>query len=465
VSILVTSIIILACAAVASFVTWLLSKSRATAAEAKVSELRQQIEIAAKDFGTIRERLTTAEILQAKAETKAEETQKHLQEQLALLDDAKTKLADTFTSLASEALTKNNKDFLSLADQSFKVLEKGAQTELEARKAAIAELILPLSESLNKYQKESTHLEEKRQKDYGTVNEQYRTLAEGVSKLQNETFKLSSALKSPTVRGRWGEIALRRTVELAGMSNHCDFIEQGSVATEDGRLRPDMVVNLPAGRQIIVDSKVPLSAFQEALEAQTDEARKSSLVRYAQQIKVHVSKLAAKDYASQYPASAGFVVMFIPNDSFLSAAAEQDPLLIESALAQGIVITTPTTLIALFRAVEMGWRQESLAKNAQEISRLGQDLHDRFATAFDHFGQVGKYLDSAVGSFNLSVRSFESRLFPAARKFKELGASGKKEIPELAQIGQTPLKLENISAVEPVTLELIPDKINGDRLH
>lgn len=413
-------------------------ETRTAAAEARVEEVRQQLKEAREDFETLRERLRQAETARAAADTRVSEAEKNLVEQKALLDEAKTKLSDTFRSLAAEALAGNNRGFLILAEEKFKALKEDAATDLETRKKAIETLVQPLSETLSAYQKEAKELEEKRIRELTSVGEQLKTLTTVQTTLQSETARLVNALRSPQVRGRWGEIALRKTAELAGMSPHCDFVEQESVTTEDGRFRPDMVVKLPAGREVVVDSKVPLGGFLEALDAKTDEEREAALAKHASQVNQHVAKLASKEYWDQFAAAPEFVVLFIPNDSFLAAAAEKDPTLVESALTRKVVIATPTTFIALLRAIAYGWRQELVAESAQRISALGQELSDRMGTLVEHLIKVGKAMGNAVESYDAAVASFESRILPSARKFKELGAGGKKEIEELRPIGRIP---------------------------
>ena len=413
-------------------------EARTAAAEARVEEVRQQLASAKADFESLREELRQAETARAAAETRAAETDKNLAEQKAILEDAKTRLSDTFKLLAAEALAGNNAGFLVLAEEKFKALKDEAAVDLESRKKAIETMIQPLGETLVAYQQETKALEDKRLREYSTVGEQLRAVAVGQATLQSETAKLVNALRSPQVRGRWGEIALRKTAELAGMSPHCDFVEQESVTTGEGRIRPDMVVKLPAGREVVVDSKVPLGGFLEALEAKTDEERDMALLKHAAQVNQHVIKLASKEYWDQFVSAPEFVVLFIPNDSFLAAAAEKDPALVESALSKKVVIATPATFIALLRAIAYGWRQELLTENAQRISTLGQELADRMGTLAEHLIRVGGALGKAVDSYNAAVASYESRVFPTARRFQALGAGGKKEIQELQPIDQKP---------------------------
>jgi DNA recombination protein RmuC len=411
---------------------------------AQAGELRTQLATLHRERDQLHQELRLMEAAKVSAETKLEDTQQHLAEQRALLEDAKVTLSDTFRSLASEVLAGNNRGFLTLAEEKFKALKEEAAVAFDQRHTSIESLLHPLTESLRMYQKESKELEDKRLRELSAVGEQLRQLASAQSILQTETSKLVNALRSPQVRGRWGEIALRRTAELAGMSANCDFFEQESVSTDTGRLRPDMIVKLPAGRDVVVDSKVPLSAFLESLEAHTDEDREAALSRHVGQVKRHISQLASKEYWDQFPAAPEFVVLFIPNDSFLAAAAERDPSLVESALTKKVVIATPTTFIALLRAIAYGWRQEQVAESAQRISALGQELADRMSTMAEHFSKVGQALGRAVESYNATVTSLENRIFPTARKFKSLGINTKKDIIDLTSVEHLPRSLRNV---------------------
>lgn len=417
------------------------SESGAAAAEARAGELKEQVLSAQKDFESLREKLSRTEGERAAAQARLEESNRNLAAQQELLENAKARLTDTFKSLAADALAQSNKGFLTLAEQKFKALSDEAKTDLETRRAAVAQLVEPLNKALADYQEQARGIEERRVKEISAVGEQLRSLAQAEVALRQETSQLVNALKSPQIRGRWGEIALRKTAELAGMSKHCDFIEQESVAVDGGRLRPDMVVRLPAGREVVVDSKVPLAGFMESLEASTDAARAQALSRHALLMRQHVARLATKEYWNQFPTAPEFVVMFIPNDSFLAAAAEVDPGLIENALTQNVVIATPTTFIALLRAIAFGWRQEIVAEGAQKISQLGKEMSDRIATFAGHIVNLGGSLSKSVDSYNAMVASVETRLLTSARKFKELGAEGKKEIEETLPLDITTRKL------------------------
>jgi DNA recombination protein RmuC len=422
-------------------------------AQAQTGELRVQLATLQQEGERVHQEFRLMEVAKVSAETNLENTQQHLAEQRALLEDAKLTLSDTFRSLASEALAGNNRGFLTLAEEKFKALKEEATASFDQRHTSIESLLQPLTESLRTYQKESQALEDKRLRELSVVGEQLRQVALAQSTLQAETSKLVNALRSPQVRGRWGEIALRRTAELAGMSANCDFFEQESVSTETGRLRPDMIVKLPAGRDVVVDSKVPLSAFLDSLEANSDEDREAALSRHLGQVKRHISQLASKEYWDQFPAAPEFVVLFIPNDSFLAAAAERDPSLVESALTKKVVIATPTTFIALLRAIAYGWRQEQVAEGAQRISILGQELADRLSTLAEHFGKIGQALSRTVESYNATVTSLENRIWPTARKFKSLGISPKKDNMDVKSVEHMP---KSPGLMDPFTEDLPP---------
>jgi DNA recombination protein RmuC len=404
---------------------------RAQRAEALAEELRRQEEADHLELDRLRRELTDISRARAVAETQAAEAAKHVEEQKALLAQARHELAESFQALSGEALKQNNEAFLNLAKTSFQTLHAEAKGDLAQRQQAIDELVKPLSETLHRYDEQLRQLEQSRQAAYGGLDQHLKSLADTQQRLQQETGNLVNALRAPAVRGRWGEITLKRVAELAGMVAHCDFLEQESVMGDDGRLRPDMIVQLPGGRQIVVDAKTVLAGYLEAYEATDDEHRVEGLRRHAAQVRLRINDLSVKAYWSQFHQAPEFVVLFLPGEQFLGAALEQDPRLIEDGFAQGVVLATPTTLMALLRAVAYGWRQERLTAHAEEAGRLGKDLYERMAILAEHLNDVGLSLGKSVSAYNKAVGSLETRILPAARRFKELGVSSEKEIPSL----------------------------------
>jgi len=411
-------------------------------------QLRQRLDEVAGRAAELQSRL-------AETETRLAEERQQAGEKLALLREAEQKLADAFARLSRQALDANADSFLQLARQNFETLQATAQGELEQRRQAIESLLAPFREQLGRYEKGVRDLESLREQAYGTLSEQVRGLALSQENLVRETGRLVTALRRPEVRGSWGEMQLRRAVEFAGMLEHVDFAPQETVQTEDGRLRPDMLVRLPGGKLVVVDAKAPLDAYLAAVEASDEEARKAALVRHARQVRNHLGKLAEKRYWDQFETAPDFVVLFLPGESFFSAALEFDPSLIEDAFRQSVLVVTPATLVALLKTVSYGWRQEAIAANASEISAAARELYERLGIFADHFAAVGKGLTAAVNSYNKAVGSFEGRLLPQARRFEALGPADGRDLPSPGGVAASPRSLA--TGAEPP-----PDDASGD---
>jgi len=416
----------------------------ATKLEAREGELAQ----ARAELAGERERLETlrAEIGQLRAReaelaTRLDEEREQMAEKEALLAEAQKKLADAFRGLASEALSQNNRMFLDLAKERLDAVRQEAAGDLEQRKQAIESLVGPMREQLARYEKGLQELESSRQAAYGQLGQQILGLADSQQNLVRETSRLVTALRRPEVRGNWGEVQLRRTVEFAGMVDRVDFLTQETVGGDEGRLRPDMVVKLPGGKQVVVDAKAPLDAFLSAVEAADEEVRREHLVRHAKQVRTHLTKLSEKRYWDQFDDAPEFVVLFLPGEAFFAAALEQDPALIEDAFKQSVLITTPATLVALLKTVAYGWRQETLAANAREISDVARELYDRVRVFAEHLDRVGKGLEGAVKAHNDAARSFASRVVPQGRRLESLEAAPAKRLEEPRGIELAPLEL------------------------
>ena len=348
--------------------------------------------------------------------------------------EVEARLGASFAELANGALRNNSDMFLRLARESFAREQVGAQAALRERETALAHLVEPISKALEKTEQQLQGIERERRDAFTSLRTQIEQLTLGQSALQRETRNLVGALRRPEVRGRWGELTLRRVVEVAGMSEHCDFTEQTSVSGAEGLLRPDLIVRMPEGRDLVVDAKTPLDAYLDAIEAGTDEARAAALARHAQQVEARVRELASKAYWSQFKKSPEFAVLFLPGDQFLSAALAERPELLENAMRQGIILATPSTLIALFKAVAYGWRQSVVAEHAARILELGQDLHRRLGTFVGHVDRAGRRLSSAVDAYNETIGSLERQVLPQARKFTELGAVSGDTLPVIEPV-------------------------------
>lgn len=359
-------------------------------------------------------------------------------ERIAELKELKSQFEQTFKALSMDALKNNNAHFLQLARQSFANLQEGAKGDLEKRQQAIQEQLQPVKKLMEQVETQMQAMEKARTGAYSGLQEQLRNLVETQNRLKSETGQLVQALRSPGVRGRWGEMQLKRAVEFSGMLNRVDFEEQVSTQSESGPLRPDMIIHLPNDKAVVVDAKVPLEAYLDAMEQTDDAARKQKLAAHVRQIRQHIRALGSKQYWQQFSNSPEFVVLFLPGESFFSAALEQDPELIESGAKDQVVLATPTTLIALLKTVASGWREAAVAEQAQAISQLGRELYERLCTQTDHMVKLGKAIERSVDAYNSSVRSLESRVLVSARKFDELPIASNKQLPELNPVDKSP---------------------------
>ncbi len=357
------------------------------------------------------------------------------EQRASAFEQARADLENAFKALSADALRSNNESFLQLARGQLEQLQQRSAGDLDQRRKEVEQLVAPIKESLERFDQQVRGLEQARREAYGSISQQLRSLSESQDRLRTETGNLVTALRAPHVRGRWGELQLKRVVEMAGMVAHCDFVEQSHTTDADGRgLRPDLIVRLPGGKNVVVDAKVPLTAYLDGIETADDDVRAVKLGEHARQVRDHVTKLGAKSYWRQFSPAPDFVVMFMPDEAFFRAALEHDASLLEFGVEAGIVPATPTTLIALLRAIAYGWQQETVAENARAISELGRDLYDRLGTLARHFGKLGRSLDGAVGAYNEAVGSLETRVLVSARRFESHGIVGKEPIAEVTPL-------------------------------
>lgn len=402
------------------------------AAEARsAEELRAQLAQAREQAEAVRQRFEEEQKARVAAETSLREAQKYIEEQRAAFEDVRARMTETFKALAADALTDSQRQFLALAQSNFEKLQTSVAGDLGKRQEAIRGLVEPLAANLKSLDEKLAQIEILRQQAYGHITEQVRKLTEVSEDLRKETGSLVTSLRQPQIKGKWGELLLRRALELTGMSPHCSFVEQPTTETEDGRLRPDLIVHIPGGGMIVIDSKVPQEAFLKALAAKTQDDYWAAMKDHARLVREHVSKLASRKYWEQFPRSPEFVVLFLPAESFFSAALEQDRTLIEDAMDKRVILASPTTLLALLRTVAHGWRQEQLAENAAKISAEGKLLYERVVTFIKHFEDMRAGLERANRAFNSAVGSYTERLRPQGEKFLQLGVQSTAELPEI----------------------------------
>ena len=440
---------ILIAALVGAAIGWLLGGARASSAaasqsrelvagrasaESAVAELRKQTDELRSEVASTQQQLQREQAEHASAKTALLKAQENLAEQRQLLDQAESRLKDAFTSLAAEALRQSSGEFLKLAGEKFRVLQTEATGDLSQRQAAIDAVVKPLAQSVADLEQHIGRMEV----SDGALVAQVRQLHDASTALKDETGNLVNSLQQPRIKGTWGELFLRKAVELAGMSPHCDFSEQLSAETEDGRLRPDLVVHLPGGRQVVVDAKVPNAAYLRALRCQNQDEYHQVMAEHAQLVRSHMTQLSSKRYWAQFSPSPEFVVLFLPAESYFSAALEEDHTLIEDAIERGVILASPTTLLALLRAVAYGWNQQETREAAERIAELGKDLHERLVVFLNHLNKVSKGLEGAFKAFNDAAGSAELRLMPGARKLKAMAAPGGEEVPPLAPIETLP---------------------------
>lgn len=429
-------------AVVAAVITYLVLRTQAAGLQARLAGTERDLSAARQELTAKNERNAQLDRELAGLSATLENERKNAEEKLAAIVSARDDMKAQFEALAASTLQANNQAFLELAQAKLNDFQNQAKGDLTERQKAIETLVHPIKESLTKVDSQIQEMEKARATAYGSLLSQVQALSETNDQLRAETGNLVTALRAPQGRGRWGEIQLRRVAEMAGMLNRCDFLEQQQRSGDEGALRPDMVVKLPGGKTVVVDAKTPLSAYLNALEAKSDSERAEYLRQHAAQVRIHIKKLGGKAYWEQFPTAPEMVVMFLPNEAFFSAALAEDPTLIEAGVVEKVIIASPTTLIALLRAVHYGWQQQEVAANALEIAELGKELYERLCTMAGHFEDVGGKLNSAVAAYNKAVASLESRVLATARKFPPLGVPIKADLPEPEQVESTTKQLQ-----------------------
>ena len=429
--------------------------SRLASERVRFETLAQRVPILDRELATARSaadereaRLAEAHVRIAEAETRLRESERSAAEKFELLVRAESSMKDAFQALSADALDKSRAAFLDQAQATFGQFREGALKDFAAKETTFAQLVSPIRETLARFETQVHDLEQKRGEAYAGLSEQFASFKEGQALLRGETEKLVTALRAPSVRGRWGEFQLRRVVEMAGMVLHCDFVEQSTIQGDDSRLRPDLIIQLPGGKTVVVDAKVPLTAYLDAKDARDENSRRELIALHARHLRKHVGELSEKSYSDQLSSSPDFVVMYVPIESAFADAIQADPSLLEDAVAGNVIPAGPMTLLSLLKGAAYGWRQERIAQSAEQISELGKDLYNRISLLAEHFGGVGDALGKATMAYNKAVGSLESRVLVQARRFKELGAATGDDIPEIETVSHVPRQLA-IPGLEP----------------
>ena len=429
--------------------------SRVATDRARFEAIAQRVPVLERDLVAARAllaereaKLGEAQVRIAEALTRLSESEKAALEKIELMARTETSMKDAFQALSTDALDKSRAAFLDQAQATFGQFRESALKDFAAKETTFAQLVSPIRESLSKFESHVREIEQKRGEAYSGLSEQFASFKEGQILLRGETEKLVTALRAPSVRGRWGEFQLRRVVEMAGMVQHCDFVEQSTIHGEDSRLRPDLIVYLPGGKTVVVDAKVPLSAYLDAKDAKDENSRRDLIQLHARHLRKHVTELSDKSYADQLSSSPDFVVMYVPIESAFADAVQADPSLLDDAVQGNVIPAGPMTLLSLLKGAAYGWRQERIAESAEQISELGKDLYNRISIMAGHFGVVGEALGRATMAYNKAVGSLESRVLVQARRFKDLGAAAGDDIPEIETVSHVPRQLA-IPGLEP----------------